>query len=416
MNKFPAQHIEYVAPEGLVPCDKNPRTHSEAQIAQLADSIERFGLLNPLLVDRELKILAGHARWQASQVLKLKEIPVIVVDHLNEAEKLAYMLADNQLATLAEWDDPKLYEILAALDEDLRRAAGFNEHDFEQLAAELEEEFGKTGEDEVPETAEVAVGAPGDLWILGNHRVLCGDATEMAAIEQLMAGEHAAMTFTDPPYSVNYVQKRSKAAGPRTIANDNLGDAFEPFLYAACLNILAVTQGAVYICMASSELHTLYNAFTRAGGHWSTFIIWAKDQFTLGRSDYQRQYEAIAYGWPRGRDHYWCGARNQGDVWQVQKPRVNKLHPTVKPIELIERAIANSSRAGDVVLDPFAGSGSTLIACQRTRRRARVIELEPTYVDVIIRRWQEFTGKTAVLDGQGATFAEVANARLRSAA
>ena len=413
--KFPAQHIQHVPPERLIPCDKNPRTHSEAQHAQLADSIERFGLLNPLLVDSEWRILAGHARWHVAQILQLQEIPVIVVDHLNEDEKLAYMLADNQLATLAGWDDPKLYEILAALNEDLRKAAGFDKQEFEQLAADLTEELGKTDEDAVPETAEVAVSIPGDLWKLGNHRVLCGDATAMTAIEQVMAGERAEMTFTDPPYNVNYEQ-RSKTSGRRRIANDNLGAGFEPFLYDACVNILAVTKGAVYICMASAELHTLHSAFTRADGHWSTFLIWSKDQFTLGRSDYQRAYEPILYGWKRDGEHFWCGARNQSDVWQVARPRLNKLHPTAKPIELIERAIANSSRAGGIVLDPFAGSGSVLIACQRTRRHARVIELEPTYIDVIIRRWQDFTGRTAVLEGQGETFAEVANARLRTAA
>jgi DNA modification methylase len=168
--------------------------------------------------------------------------------------------------------------------------------------------------------------------------------------------------------------------------------------------------------MSSAELHTLYQAFTRAGGHWSTFLIWSKDRFTLGRSDYQRQYEPILYGWKREAQHFWCGARDQGDVWQVGKPRVNDLHPTMKPIELIERAIGNSSREGDVILDVFGGSGSTLIACQRTGRQARLIELDPRYVDVIVRRWEQFTGKAAVLESQGATFAEVADERLRKAA
>jgi hypothetical protein len=289
MMKFPSQHIQFVPPERLIPCDKNPRTHSEAQYAQLAESIDRFGLLNPPLVDGEWRILAGHARCHVAQVLKMKEIPVIVVDHLNEAEKQAYMLADNQLATLAGWDDPMLYEILAALDEDLRKAAGFNEQEFEQLAADLKEDFGKTDEDEVPDTSEFAVSVTGDLWTLGNHRVLCGDATSMTAVEQLMAAENAAMTFTDPPYNVNYRQ-RSKTTGPRRITNDDLGGDFEPFLYNACVNILSVTNGAVYICMASGELHHLYTAFTRAGGHWSTFLIWFKDSFTLGRSDFQRAY------------------------------------------------------------------------------------------------------------------------------
>ena len=183
----------------------------------------------------------------------------------------------------------------------------------------------------------------------------------------------------------------------RKIANDNLGADFERFLYDACVNILAVTKGAVYICMSSSELHTLEKAFREAGGHWSTFVIWAKNTFTMGRSDYQRQYEPILYGWKEGTDHFWCGARDQGDVWFVKKPVANDLHPTMKPVELVERAVRNSSKGRDTVLDPFGGSGTTLIACEKAGRQARLIELEPKYCDVIIRRWEEFTGRQATL-------------------
>jgi len=197
----------------------------------------------------------------------------------------------------------------------------------------------------------------------------------------------------------------------RKIANDDLGQDFEAFLRDACVNILAVTKGAVYICMSSSELHTLQKAFREAGGHWSTFVIWAKNTFTMGRSDYQRQYEPILYGWKEGTDHFWCGARDQGDVWFVKKPVANDLHPTMKPVELVERAVGNSSKGRDTVLDPFGGSGSTLIACEKTTRQARLIELEPKYCDVIIRRWQEFTGKEASLDGDGRGFAAIAAER-----
>jgi DNA modification methylase len=323
------------------------------------------------------------------------------------------LIADNKLALAAGWDEENLQVILAELDRDLRQAAGFDEREFNELTARLAKEFGRTDEDAVPESGELAVSVAGDLWTLDHHRLLCGDSTSIDTIDQIMAGEPAAMCFTDPPYNVNYEQ-RTTTAGPRRITNDDLGDGFEPFLYEACVNILRVTTGAVYICMASAELHTLYSAYTRAGGHWSTFIIWSKDRFTLGRSDYQKQYEVMLYGWKRGGSHFWAGARNQGDVWQVQKPRVNDLHPTMNPIELIERAIVNSSRPGDIVLEPFAGSGSVLIACQKTGRHARVIEIEPTYVDVIIRRWQAFSGKSAVLHGR--TFAEVADERLPKAA
>jgi DNA modification methylase len=214
------------------------------------------------------------------------------------------------------------------------------------------------------------------------------------------------MVFTDPPYNVQY-----KGTG-RQILNDDLGKAFEAFLQDACRNLLAVTAGAVYICMSSSELHTVQQAFTAAGGHFSTFLIWAKDHFTLGRSDFQRQYEPILYGWRQGAERYWCGDRKQGDVWFFPKPKVNDLHPTMKPVALIERSISNSSQPNAAVLDPFAGAGSTLIACQKMGRQARLIELDPQYVDVIVRRWQDYTCREAVLEGDGRTFAQIAQERL----
>ena len=414
---FPSRLIQFFAPEQLVRFENNARTHSSDQVQQLARSIQEFGFVNPLIVDQHAGIIAGHGRLLAARLLGLKEVPAIVFDHLTETQKRAYIIADNKLALNADWDEPKLQAELAALKQELFdvKLTGFDEQELERLMADLDTELGKTDEDAVPDIAEAPVSGVGDLWTLGHHRLLCGDAISIQAIEQLLAGERAVMTFTDPPYNCNY-QQRTTTSGQRKIANDNLGDGFEPFLYDACVSILHVTEGPVYICMSSAELHTLYQAFNRAGGHWSTFVIWVKDRFTLGRSDYQRQFEPILYGWKRGGEHFWCGARDQGDVWQVQKPQVNDLHPTMKPIELIERAIGNSSRQGDIVLDPFGGSGSTLIACQRTRRRARLIELEPRYVDVIVRRWQEFTGKSAMLEGHGGTFAEVANERLRKAA
>jgi DNA modification methylase len=214
------------------------------------------------------------------------------------------------------------------------------------------------------------------------------------------------MTFTDAPYNVNY-----RAASGASIANDNLGAGFAAFLESACRNILQNTSGAVYLCMSSSELHTLYTAFTHAGGHWSTLLIWAKSSFTLGRSDYQRQFEPILYGWNEGQRHHWCGARNQGDVWFFDKPHSNDLHPTMKPVALVERAILNSSQRNDLVLDPFAGSGSTLIACEKTGRQGRLIELDRAYCDVIVGRWEEFTGKQAVLTDSGKTMIQLQEER-----
>ena len=207
------------------------------------------------------------------------------------------------------------------------------------------------------------------------------------------------MVFTDPPYNVDYGNSaKDKMRGKdRRIMNDNLGDGFERFLYDACVNMLTVCKGALYICMSSSELHTLQKAFTEAGGKWSTFVIWAKNTFTLGRADYQRQYEPILYGWKQGTEHYWCGARDQGDVWFVNKPVKNDLHPTMKPVELVERAIHNSSKSRDIVLDCFGGSGTTLIACEKLTRSARLIEMDPKFCDVIVSRWEEYTGKKAKL-------------------
>jgi DNA modification methylase len=223
---------------------------------------------------------------------------------------------------------------------------------------------------------------------MGEHRLLCGDATRAEDLQRVLSGGLADMAFTDPPYNVAY---EGKTAQRMTIANDALGDTFAAFLEAACRGILTCTKGAVYICMSSSELGTLKNAFEAAGGHWSTFVIWSKNAFTLGRSDYQRQYEPILYGWAKGTDRFWCGARDQGDVWECPRPVKNDLHPTMKPVALVERAIRNSSKTRDTVLDPFAGSGTTLMAAEATGRRAALIELDPRFCDVIVRRWQEGT-------------------------
>ena len=381
----------------LVPSPNNPRTHSAAQVEQIANSIQEFGFTNPILVDRGGGIVAGHGRLLAAQDLGLIVVPVIVLEHLTDIQKRAYLLADNQLALNAGWDDALLARELARLqDESFNlETLGFDD---EALAALLAEHTTPPDPDASPEIRPIPISRPGDVWVLGTHRVQCGDATQASDLESLMAGQRAHMVFTDPPYNVNY-----SAAG-RQIANDHLGSGFGPFLAQACTNMLAFNDGAIYICMSSSELHTLKQAFESAGGHWSTFLIWSKDRFTLGRSDYQRQYEPILYGWKQGQDHYWCGDRSQGDVWRVDKPQVNDLHPTMKPVELIEKAIHNSSRSGQLVLDVFGGSGSTLIACERTGRHARILELDPVYVDVIVRRWQDYSGKHATRECDGLAF------------
>src|SRR5579883_151459 len=407
--------------ERLIPYARNARTHSDEQVAQVAASIAEFGFVNPILVGPDGVIIAGHARLLAARKLRMTEVPVLVLGHLTETQRRALVLADNRLALNAGWDEEMLKVELESLREDGfdLDVVGFTDEEIEDLLRDPEQVVeGNSDEDAAPELPETAVTVAGDLWMLGEHRLLCGDSTQMEAIEKVLAGGLADMVFTDPPYNVNYgATMKDKLRGKkRKIANDNLGEGFEKFLCNACVNMLAVTNGAIYICMSSSELHTLHRAFTEAGGHWSTFVIWAKNTFTMGRSDYQRQYEPILYGWKEGTDHYWCGARDQGDVWFIKKPISNDLHPTMKPVELVERALRNSSKSRDTVLDPFGGSGSTLIACERTGRQARLIELEPKYCDVIVRRWQEHVGQEATLESDGRTFREIAGDRQPAAA
>jgi DNA modification methylase len=399
----------------LLPYIRNARTHTDEQVAQVAASIREFGWTNPLLVAADGTIIAGHARLAAARKLKMTEVPVIVLDHLTDAQRRALVLADNRLALDAGWDEEMLRVELASLQEDGfdLDIVGFSDEELENLLRDPEESNGLTDEDAVPDEPERAITVAGDLWMLGDHRVLCGDATSMDAIQTVLAGGLADMAFTDPPYSVSYT---GKTARKLTIKNDDLGAGFYDFLREACTNVLAVTKGAIYICMSSSELHTLFRAFTDAGGHWSTFVIWAKHHFTLGRSDYQRQYEPILYGWRNGTDHFWCGARDQGDIWFIKRPMANLEHPTMKPVELVERALRNSSKTRDTILDVFGGSGTTLIACEKSGRQARLIELEPKYCDVIIRRWQEFTGREAKLESDGKSYSEVAGARSAVAA
>jgi hypothetical protein len=271
-----------------------------------------------VLVDGANGVIAGHARVLAARKLALDRVPVIELSHMSEAQKRAYVLADNQLALAAGWDEALLRIELADLSElgfDIG-LIGFGEGELERLLSG-EGRAGLIEDDDAPALPEQAVTKPGDLWVLGDHRVLCGDATVLADVERLLGGQLADMTFTDPPYNVDYGSsaKDKLRRNKRKILNDNLGSGFEAFLHNACGNILSVTKGACYVCMSSSELHALQRAFAAAGGKWSTFVIWAKHTFTLGRGDYQRQYEPILYGWPQGHDRYWCGARDQGDVW-----------------------------------------------------------------------------------------------------
>lgn len=418
-------NVQHIALEQLVPYARNARTHSDSQVAQIAGSIAEFGFVNPVLVGGDNIIIAGHGRVMAAKKLGLQTVPTIKLDHLTENQRRALVIADNKIAENAGWDEELLrLELQNLADEDFDLdLLGFDDVELDDLLTSLDDDEAAALDENIPEVQENPVSRTGDIWIMGEHRLLCGDSTSEADMKKLMDGELADMVFTDPPYNVNYgdtakdkLRSKGGAKAGRKIMNDNLGDDFEAFLTAACKNMLAHTKGALYICMSSSELDTLQSAFRNAGGKWSTFIIWAKNTFTLGRSDYQRQYEPILYGWKDGNDRYWCGARDQGDVWFYNKPQKNDLHPTMKPVDLVVRGIKNSSKTLDIVLDPFGGSGSTLIAAEHTGRQARLIELDPKYVDVIVRRWQEITGLQATLSGTDQEFKAVEKDRLGSKA
>ena len=269
----------------LTPYARNARTHSDEQVAQIAASMAEFGWTNPILAGSDGIIIAGHARLQAALKLGMTEVPVIVLDHLSDSQRRALVLADNRLALNAGWDEQMLRVELAALEEDGFNldVVGFSDDELEGLLHEpAVTTEGQVDEDAAPETPEEAITKPGDVWLLGDHRLVCGDATQMASVEKVMAGGLADMVWTDAPYNVNYGQQIKGRASKRTILNDNLGEGFGAFLREACANILAVTKGAVYISMSSSELHTLHSAFTDAGGHWSTFVIWAKKRLHDG--------------------------------------------------------------------------------------------------------------------------------------
>jgi DNA modification methylase len=391
----------------LIPYARNSRTHNEEQIAQIMASIKEFGFTNPILIGGDNVIIAGHGRLLAAQRLGLTEVPVIRLPDLTETQRKALVIADNKIALNAGWDEEMLALEMKELEESDFNLdiLGFSEDELKEL-----ENFGepqteaKSEEDEVPEAPVEPITKRGDMWILGEHRLMCGDTTMFDDMRKLMRDDRAAMIFTDPPYNVNYgstmkdsIRYHAGTLGGRKIMNDNLGDGFPQFLTDSLSNLLMFCQGAAYVCMSSSELHTLYNAFIAAGGKWSTFIIWAKNTFTLGRADYQRQYEPILYGWNADKPHYWCGDRDQSDVWEYNKPVKNDLHPTMKPVELVERAVLNSSKSGDIVLDGFGGSGSTLIACEKNNRKARLMELDPKFCDVIVKRWEDYAGNKAQL-------------------
>ncbi|HXP86859.1 MAG TPA: site-specific DNA-methyltransferase [Bryobacteraceae bacterium] len=413
-----AKHIELWLIDKLIPWARNPRTHSDAQIAQIAASIAEFGFNNPILVDTKAGIIAGHGRLLAAQKLGLTEVPVIVLDHLSEAQKRAYIIADNQLALNAGWDEDLLRAELAALqEEDFDISViGFEDEELARLLAAQDAIAGLTDEDAVPALPQTPTSVTGDLWNLGNHKLLVGDATLQPDVERLMAGDAADMLFIDSPYNVDYegyTDEKLKIKGDRMKPEE-----FERFLRAAFSSCRAAAKpgASLYVCHSSSWQREFQNALEVAGFEVRCQIIWAKNTFAWGFGRYKFQHEPIFYCYVAGQKDLWYGNKSQSTLWEENKPAANRLHPTMKPVELIERALLNSSKAGDLVADLFAGSGSTLIACERRNRRARLMELDPKYADCICQRFQEYTGKPAVLEGDGRTFDEVAQERRREAA
>ena len=413
-----AKHIEHWPLDKLIPYARNPRTHSDAQVAQIAASIAEFGFNNPILVDTGAGIIAGHGRLLAARKLHLNEVPVIVLDHLSEARKRAYILADNRLAENAGWDEELLRLELAALQvEDFNLdLIGFDDQELVRLLADQEAAQGLTDEDAVPELPQTPISALGDLWLLGNHKLLVGDATARHDIDRLMAGDAADLVFTDPPYNVDYegyTEERLKIKG------DRMSDAdFKQFLENTFRSYRTVLKAgaSLYTCHSSSWQREFQNALEASGFEIRCQIIWAKNTFAWGFGRYKFQHEPIFYAHVAGQKDSWYGDKSQSTLWEEKKPAANRLHPTAKPIELIERALINSSKSGDIAVDLFGGSGSTLIACERRGREARLMEIDPRYADVIVRRWQEFTSKQAVLEGDGRTFDEIARERLKEAA
>ncbi|KAG0322910.1 hypothetical protein BGZ97_002666 [Linnemannia gamsii] len=389
--------------EMLIPYIRNSRTHSDAQIAQIAASIREFGWTNPILIDGENGIIAGHGRLLAAFKLSLTEVPCIEIADMTKAQKRAYIIADNKLAENAGWDKE-----LLALELGELKADGFDldliGFDLEELGElfELDTNIGLTDDDDAPEVANAAISRPGDIWVCGNHRVMCGDSTNITEVERLMNGSQADLIITDPPYNVAY---EGGTAEKLTIQNDNMSKgAFYQFLLAAYSAMFAVAKdgASLYVFHADKEGNNFCTAMTDAGFKMAQCCVWVKQSLVLGRQDYQWQHEPVLYGWKPTAAHRWYADRKQTTVWHFDRPQRNDVHPTMKPVALIEYPLCNSSKSGDVVLDLFGGSGSTLIACEKHNRSARLMELDPKYCDVIIHRWQAFTGKRAALAEMGA--------------
>jgi DNA modification methylase len=409
------QSIEHWSTDRLIPFAGNARTHSREQISQIGASIAEFGFVNPILVGADGVIIAGHARLMAAKKLEMSEVPVIVLGHLSAIQRRALVLADNQLALNAGWDEAKLRVELAALEEEDFQVdlIGFGDEELERLLSG-DIIAGLTDEDALPAVAGAPVTLAGELWNLGDrHKLVCGDATQSGDVDRLMAGDTADLIFTDPPYNVAYeghTKQRLKIQGDRMT-----GDQFRQFLAATFASYRRIVKpgASLYVCHASCWQREFQDALEAEGFSVRCQIIWAKQTFGWEFGRYKFQHEPIFYGHMAGEKDPWYGDKTQSTLWEENKPAANREHPTAKPVALAERALVNSSRAGDLIVDLFGGSGSTLIACERLGRRSRLMEIDPLYTDVVVRRWQAYTGKEATLDSDGRAFDRVAEQRLQ---
>ena len=392
------ERFEKVNIDKLVPYARNARTHSKEQILQLRASLREFGFVNPVIVDKDLNIIAGHGRILAAKEEGVKEVPCVFAEHLSEAQKRAYIIADNRLALNAGWDAEMLsVEISDLQGEDFDISLlGFDDAELNKLLGDIDgvqdDEFDVDAELQKPATTKL-----GDLWLLGNHRLVCGDSTKAETFELLMDGKQANLTVTDPPYNVNYEGTAGK------IKNDNMGnEAFYDFLFASFKNIEAVMakDASIYVFHADTEGLNFRKAFSDAGFYLSGTCIWKKQSLVLGRSPYQWQHEPVLFGWKKSGKHNWYSDRKQTTIWEFEKPKKNADHPTMKPITLVGYPILNSSLTNCIVLDPFGGSGSTLIACEQTNRICHMIELDEKFCDVIVKRFhQNFPVNVIKLNG-----------------
>jgi len=389
--------IKQVKIEKLIPYARNARTHSDEQVAQIAASIKEFGWTNPILVDGDKGIIAGHGRLAAARKLGMTEVPVIELAHLTETQKKALILADNKLSLNAGWDNEMLMLEIKELELegfDLG-LTGFDAEELEALTP-VEVTDGLVDEDATPEVPAEAITKPGDVWLLGKHRLMCGDSTSIDALERLCKGQLVDMWLTDPPYNVAY-----EGGTGLTIKNDDMEDnEFRQFLRDSYVAADAVMKpGAVfYIWHADSEGYNFRGAAQDAGWKVRQCLIWKKSSLVMGRQDYHWKHEPCLYGWKDGAGHLWAADRKQTTILEFDKPSRNGEHPTMKPVALFEYQMLNNTKGGDIVLDSFGGSGTTMIAAEKNGRIARLMELDPKYCDVIVKRWEEFTGKKAELE------------------